>query len=354
MSDGERVAFYLIGQALCAPDSAVLIIDEPEIHLHASLRGRLWDAIESVRTDCTFVYITHNLDFAAERTNAETIWVESYDGSNWRWQEVNDNEDLPAALTLEILGSRKPILFVEGEADSIDPAVYRTLFPDHRVIPRGCCFSVIRSVRAVNEPGVFPNQTAYGLIDRDRRSSQELDALVRDNIFACPVAEVENLLCLPEALEVASASVRAPEKAAEAKAFAIREFRKESEIDRHAVAFAYKSVHFQLGRFAEEKRWSKDDLVDAYETHLSAISVEDCFSEERERLSQIASRGDYVEILQVFNRKGLVNQLAEILGLKPAAYREFVFRTLEDEHQNGTVGGLLDAIRVHLPTIPAE
>ena len=30
MSDGERVCFYLIGQALCAPERSVIIIDEPE------------------------------------------------------------------------------------------------------------------------------------------------------------------------------------------------------------------------------------------------------------------------------------------------------------------------------------
>ena len=34
MSDGERVALYLISQCLIAPDDYIIIIDEPEIHLH--------------------------------------------------------------------------------------------------------------------------------------------------------------------------------------------------------------------------------------------------------------------------------------------------------------------------------
>ena len=38
MSDGERVIFYLIGQCLAAPREGIIIIDEPELHLHKSLQ----------------------------------------------------------------------------------------------------------------------------------------------------------------------------------------------------------------------------------------------------------------------------------------------------------------------------
>jgi len=37
MSDGERVIFYLIGQCLCAPDDSIIVVDEPEIHLHKAI-----------------------------------------------------------------------------------------------------------------------------------------------------------------------------------------------------------------------------------------------------------------------------------------------------------------------------
>jgi ABC-type cobalamin/Fe3+-siderophores transport system ATPase subunit len=80
MSDGERVVFYFIGQALSAPENGIVVIDEPEIHLHRSIQTRLWDAIETERSDCLFVYLTHDLDFAASRVSSTTIWLESYDG----------------------------------------------------------------------------------------------------------------------------------------------------------------------------------------------------------------------------------------------------------------------------------
>ena len=39
MSDGERVIFYLAGQALAAPKDGIMIADEPELHLHKSIQS---------------------------------------------------------------------------------------------------------------------------------------------------------------------------------------------------------------------------------------------------------------------------------------------------------------------------
>ena len=56
MSDGERVVLYLIAQVLCVPQNKIIIIDEPEIHLHRSIINRLWDAIEAERKELFFIY----------------------------------------------------------------------------------------------------------------------------------------------------------------------------------------------------------------------------------------------------------------------------------------------------------
>lgn len=85
MSDGERVIFYLIGQCLAAPENGIIIIDEPEIHLHKSIQVPLWREIESLRTDCLFIYMTHDVDFAAALPEAKKI---GYDGNSWDWEEI--------------------------------------------------------------------------------------------------------------------------------------------------------------------------------------------------------------------------------------------------------------------------
>jgi predicted ATP-dependent endonuclease of OLD family len=84
MSDGERVMFYLLGKCLVAPENAILIIDEPEIHLHPTVRDALWSSIETERSDCKFIYITHDIAFACGRMEELAVWLKSFDGTNWR------------------------------------------------------------------------------------------------------------------------------------------------------------------------------------------------------------------------------------------------------------------------------
>ena len=71
MSDGERVALYLIAQCLSVPANKVLIVDEPELHLHRSIMNRLWCELEKKRSDCLFIYITHDTNFAALHSQAK-------------------------------------------------------------------------------------------------------------------------------------------------------------------------------------------------------------------------------------------------------------------------------------------
>ncbi|MEZ0208911.1 MAG: AAA family ATPase, partial [Candidatus Paceibacterota bacterium] len=87
MSDGEKVGLYLIAQVLLAENSSILIIDEPELHLHKALMVRLWNKLEEYRSDCTFVYITHDLDFAVGKLSTKTIWIKTFvlETTVWFW-----------------------------------------------------------------------------------------------------------------------------------------------------------------------------------------------------------------------------------------------------------------------------
>lgn len=126
MSDGERVCLYLIAQCLITPDDYIIVVDEPEIHLHTSIMKRLWGEIERYCPNKTFVYITHDLNFATSRKTATKIWVQSYDGhDSWEIYQIEDNDDIPEALFLEVLGTRSPILFVEGGKTSYDLPLYK-------------------------------------------------------------------------------------------------------------------------------------------------------------------------------------------------------------------------------------
>lgn len=151
MSDGEKLVFYLIGAVLCAPPDSLLIIEEPEVLLHDSIKNQLWDDIEDMRPDCTYVYLTHDIDFSSSRRESKRLWVRSYDADAriWDYELIESQEDFPEELNMEIIGSRKPILFIEGtDTNSIDNRLYPLIFPDYMVKPMGGCQKVIETTKA--------------------------------------------------------------------------------------------------------------------------------------------------------------------------------------------------------------
>ena len=71
MSDGERNIFYMLGQCLIASEKSLLIIDEPELHIHKAIMYKFWSYIKEKRKDCCFLFITHDIDFIVSNTDAE-------------------------------------------------------------------------------------------------------------------------------------------------------------------------------------------------------------------------------------------------------------------------------------------
>lgn len=357
MSDGERVAFYLIAQAMCVPKDAIVIVDEPEIHLHKAIQSKLWDAIEAERYDCTFVYITHDLEFAASRSDATLIWVREYDGKNdWNWELVQHLDGFPTDLTLEILGSRKPVLFVEGTKDSLDTQIYRRVFPQFHIVPRGSCGKVIESTLALRAAQGFHPIEAFGLIDRDRRSDAELLALESDYVFAVPVAEAENLMCLPCIVEAAADHQRLAVAdvfgAVKQKVFV--EFR--NDLQRQIVLRAQHEIHFQLSKFDRDVGHEKEVFVNAVADFKASIDPGVIHDAEQARLQLALDQSDYDAVLKLFNRKGLFKQVCHHTGKTPADFASWVIRELDESEKcdkPSEIGKrILNGLRSALPAIP--
>lgn len=178
MSDGERAVFYFIGEVLCAKEGSLIIIDEPENHLHKSILSRLWDAIERERDDCVFLYITHDLEFAKSRMQSQIIWVKEYISENCWEYELLEEIEASDSLKLEILGNRQHVLLVEGtQSHSIDKKLYSRLYPEYNVISMESCNAVAQAVKAYNRTETLHYMEVRGIIDRDRRSDDEVEKL---------------------------------------------------------------------------------------------------------------------------------------------------------------------------------
>ena len=313
MSDGERVIFYLIGQCLSAPDNAIIIIDEPEMHLHKSIQQPLWSEIEKQRLDCMFLYFTHDVSFAAGSQQATKIWIKSYDGSYWDWEEIEGIDGFPEALLLEILGNRKPVVFVEGDHSSIDAALYKSILSDFLVFPSGSCEQVITYTKAMGKNEAMHHLKVYGIIDRDRRSDAEIEKLKKNNIYTLDVAEVEHLFCTEEILAIIHAHMKLPEDTIEKiKAFVFEEF--EKDIPKQISSRTINDIQHRLKSISLKDK-GQDAIKAQLDKSIADISYDEIWQENKDLFEHILDSKDYAKLLKFYNRKGLAKQMSGRCGV---------------------------------------
>jgi energy-coupling factor transporter ATP-binding protein EcfA2 len=330
MSDGERVIFYLIGQCLAAPHNGIVVIDEPELHLHKSVQTSLWAEIEKLRPDCLFVYLTHDVDFAAAKEGSKRIWLKSFDGQIWDWEELQEDSNLPSDLLLEVLGSRKSVVFVEGDNGSHDVALYRAILPSFFIIPRGSCSQVILSAKALKANTQLHHLQVYGIIDRDRRVPVEIQKLEQDSIFVLAVAEVENLFCVKEILEIVSKRL-ARDANADFQAVSDAIFnRLQGELETQVSLRAASEIKFQLNKFDEKKKGAAE-LTSALQSLATNIDVGAIYSQTLSEFNAVISSKDFESLLSLYNRKSLSSQASGALGLTNGGLPEMVVRLAKGE-----------------------
>lgn len=206
MSDGERNAMIMASQVITAPLGCVLLIDEPERHLHRAIIVPFLKALLKHREDCVFIISTHEVALPTANPDAEVIMLRSCQWDvqsckSWDAVQLDSSTKLPEELKLAILGSREKILFVEGESKSLDCPLYTALFPNISVHPMGGCTQVSNAVRELRKTQDCHRIEAFGLVDRDKREDEEITQMEEDGIFALDVYSVEGLYFCSEVIE---------------------------------------------------------------------------------------------------------------------------------------------------------
>ena len=339
MSDGERVVFYLIGQCLAAPADGVIVIDEPELHLHKSIQTPLWSEVERLRPDCLFVYLTHDVDFAAAKHDATKVWLKSFDGMSWDWEVLQPNADFPEDLLLEILGSRKPIAFVEGVSSSFDFALYSMLLPRFLVIPVGGCDEVIKAVKGLSAQPQLHHVTAVGIIDRDRRESSEISSLQKQSIYVLDVAEVENLFCVEEIVKLVSKHL-ARDADQDFSAASTRLFsRLNAELQVQISSRVGAEASFQLNQFDARKRGAAA-LSSELARVVGQVDIGKIYAAVETDFRAVITSGDYRKLMKLYNRKSLFNEVGSCLGLANNQLPELVIRLANGDLRKDIVEGI--------------
>ena len=348
MSDGERVIFYLIGQCLCAPRDGVIIIDEPELHLHRSIQAKLWDEIEAERPDCLFIYLTHDLDFAASRTDANKIWLESYDGAQWNWLEVPESDEISEELLLNLLGSRKPILFVEGDKSSLDHFVYCHLYPEETVIPCGGCSHVIQATLSFTALRHLHRNTCRGLIDRDYRSDNEIEHLKTKGVGVLRVSEVENLFLTEEFLRAMATHLHRDDADAIIDKVKTIVFNRLEAGKQQLISSVIATALKNKVKTFDNKAQGKDAIKSAFQNAFDMTSVDSDYDKIEIEIADILSERNYKRALEIFNPKnGMLSQVGPCFGMDKKEFVEFAKRLLSKSEGESVKA----AMRQYLPSL---
>jgi hypothetical protein len=351
MSDGERVALYLMAQCLCVPSDSIVIIDEPEMHLHKSLMSKLWSRIEEAQPDCLFVYITHDLDFVASRLGAKKLWLKSYDGNNWNWDEVPEEKDLPEPILLEILGNRKKVIFIESEQGSLDYKIYEAVYPEFLIIPCGSCTKVIEATKAMQDNlALHSHVKGFGLIDRDYRIQDEMDSLRENNIFTLEVAEIENILCVPELLEIVAIHQCLPNPSdvcQQAIDCVIKEL--EKNLHFQVAKRSASEIQFKLNSFNEKKSRDKTSLEEAFKKLVKPINVSEIYENNLNLYKSVILSKDYKKILGLYNQKNLHTMIGRFFNLdNKGGYLTLILNLLARGERKNDV---ISALKIYTPSI---
>ena len=316
MSDGERVIFYVVGRVMLAKESSLIIVDEPEMHLHKAILNKLWDILEEKRKDCMFIYLTHDIDFASTRI-ANKRWLKSDSSStsgifeNWEIESIADSE-IPEALLMKILGSRKKVLFCEGKQGSLDRQIIELLFPNFTITPLASCKDVINYTKAYNK---ISNKyaVAYGIIDRDFRTKEQLDKLAAENIYSYDVAEIENLFLIEDFIKGFAEYKHEPCDIDNIKTqiLALLTRNKEQQISSYLIQrinYNFNESHVRNGK-------DKTEVEANFNEFVKQIKIEEWYNIRLQELDDVIKTSNYAKVIMLYNNKGLHSIIEKALGI---------------------------------------
>ncbi|MDD6701654.1 MAG: DUF4435 domain-containing protein [Bacteroidales bacterium] len=318
LSQGEKAVLYYLGATLFAPSDAVIFIDSPTLFVHPSIIGTLWNSIEELRRDCTFVYNSVDEDFIITRTSNKCIWVKRYDSEQHAWDyEVLSSGSLAEDIMVKLAGSRRPVLFIEGDAEhSIDKRLYSLVFPEMTVRPVGSCDKVIETTRSFNDQQAMHHIHSYGIVDRDRRTEKEVAYLRRKQIMVPEVAEIENIFLMTGVIRLmARRKGKDGDRIVEqVQRSVIKMFRKQADEQ------ALQHTRHKMKRDVECKIDGRFRCITALETHVRELEARlkprMHYNRLRESFAVMIRDNDYDSILKVFNHKPMLpeSEVSTLLG----------------------------------------
>lgn len=203
LSDGERNAILIAANVLTAPEGSLLLIDEPERHLHRSIISPLLTLLLKERLDCAFVVSTHEPLLPVDSPGSKVLLTRAciYAGDNVMSYDIDfldQTSRIDDDLKTAILGERRKIVFVEGTEHSLDKPLYSLLFPNVSIVAKADCREVEYAVVGIKGAAELHWVKPYGFVDNDSSEPQRIADLKSKGVIPLNVYSVESIYYHPE------------------------------------------------------------------------------------------------------------------------------------------------------------
>lgn len=308
LSEGEKVVLYYAISVLMAKDDGLIIVDEPETYLNPSISNLFWDKLKEEKPNTQFLFITHSVDFVLGRSNSQIAWIKEFIYPNeWKLELLTAENELPKQMLTEILGSSKPYLFCEGDKSSLDYTIYNGLLGEkYTVIPSGGHTKVINNVRAVNK--LEDLNTAYGIIDLDNLTEDEIKVYKEDQIEVLQFNEIEMLFFEENIMEEVMRNIVPQEYTDTIEKFK-REFFTivEKNVDQISITHVKKCLENYLKTENIEK-YKKLEEIQKGLNNISSYNIEILFEEKKQQIRKIVEDKNYSELLKNCNLKEKISK----------------------------------------------
>lgn len=342
MSDGERSCLYMAARVLSA-DPGLLVIDEPELHLHRKLSIDYWNKLEEMRPDVRFVYITHDLHFALSRRDPTILMVR--EGQSIERVEIRS---IPPSLVEEVLGAAtlttnaQRFIFFEGiDGQGIAYKLFKVWItgPRTAAIGVGGRRAVLDAGRAFREVGIINNAEVISFVDRDHGPEEWLSSL-RPPAFAIALHEIESTFALPAVLRAVADYVGYDG----VDPWGVFLERARDELERTLARVVTDRVRANIRYLLDTDMFSRDQIKESIEATLAAhmevvararwnSELPRMFKEEENFIRELMTREDH-SILIVYSGKQALNDAAHVLGMDRERYSEIILVAIKDPNHS--------------------
>ena len=259
---------------------------------------------------------------------------------------------MPDDVLVSIIGSRSPVLFVEGDGGSLDSALYRRVYTGFTVIPVGSCEQVIQTVATFLARPALHRIGCAGLIDRDGRTDEEATYLTTKSVFSLSVSEVENALLLPDVFLAIAKALKFNQVDANARLSNLKtHVLSKAATEKEAICLRYTRRRID----AEMKKIGLHSTdIQRLQVEFSAgvanIDVQTVYNDILAVIEAAIQTENYENVLRYYDNKGLLAEVAKQLGYGQKALVEYLGRALRSDD----CPELSAALSARLPTVVVQ